>query len=108
MRAGGTFPRVPGGFRMPLFRPVRHRPGTHAMSSPSSNITSVRKETRQFAPPPEFAARAHVQSLADYERLWQKAKDDPEGFWGEQAESLHWFRRWTKVLDWKEPHAKWF
>ena len=38
----------------------------------------------------------------------QRAKDDPEGFWAEQAESLAWFKRWDKVLDWNEPHAQWF
>ncbi len=35
-------------------------------------------------------------------------KGDPEGFWAEQAETLHWFKPWDKVLDWNEPHAKWF
>ncbi len=79
------------------------------MSSPAgSNITSVLKETRKFPPSAEFASQAHIKSLADYEKLWERAKDDSEGFWAEQAESLHWFRRWDKVLDWKEPHAQWF
>jgi PAS domain S-box-containing protein len=79
------------------------------MSSLSTgNIESVLKEDRHFAPPRGFAARAHVKSLADYERLWQRARDDPEGFWGEQAESLTWVRRWDKVLVWDEPHAQWF
>src|SRR5438105_9376607 len=79
------------------------------MSSPAApNITSVLKETRQFPPPAEFAAKAHIKSLAEYERLWKKAADDPEGFWAEQAESLHWFTKWNRVLEWKEPFAKWF
>jgi acetyl-CoA synthetase len=79
------------------------------MSSPAgSNITSILKETRIFPPPAEFAAKAHIQSAADHEKLWQRAKDDPEGFWAEQAESLHWFKRWDKVLVWNEPHAQWF
>ena len=72
------------------------------------NITSVLKETRKFPPPAEFAAKAHIKSVADYEKLWQKAKDDPEGFWAERAEMLTWFRRWDKVLEWNEPFAKWF
>jgi acetyl-CoA synthetase len=78
------------------------------MSSPASNITSVLKETRVFPPPPAFAANAFVKSPVEYDLLWKRAKDDPEGYWGEQAESLHWFKRWDKVLVWNEPHAQWF
>ncbi len=78
------------------------------MPSPSANITSVLKETRVFPPPAEFAAHAFITSSAEYERLWLRAKDNPEGFWSEQAESLHWFRRWDRVLVWNEPHAQWF
>jgi acetyl-CoA synthetase len=78
------------------------------MSSPSANITSVLKESRKFLPAAEFVAKAHVKSLAEYERIWQRGKDDPEGFWGEQAEQLHWFQRWEQVLVWNEPHAQWF
>jgi acetyl-CoA synthetase len=79
------------------------------MTSPApSHITSVLKETRSFAPPPEFAAQAHIKSVGEYEALWRKAKDDPESFWADQADSLTWFQRWDRVLDWQEPHAKWF
>lgn len=78
------------------------------MSSPNTNITSVLKESRKFPPSAEFAAKAHVKSMAEYEKLWQRGKDDPEVFWAEQAASLHWFKKWTKVLDWNEPFAKWF
>jgi acetyl-CoA synthetase len=77
-------------------------------SGPAANITSVLREKRVFPPPPDFGARAHIKSLADYERLWQQARDDPRGFWAEQAESLHWVRRWDEVLIWNEPHAQWF
>jgi acetyl-CoA synthetase len=78
------------------------------MSSPATNITSVLKETRLFPPPPEFSANAHVKSAADYDRMWQRAKDDPEAFWAQQAEGLHWFKKWDSVLVWKEPHCRWF
>jgi acetyl-CoA synthetase len=74
----------------------------------STNITSVLKETRQFPPSADFAAAAHIKSLSEYEKLFNQAKDDPEGFWAKQAESLHWFKKWDTVLSWKEPHAQWF
>lgn len=78
------------------------------MSTSATNITSVLKETRQFPPSAAFAAQAHIKSRADYEKLWQRAKDDPQGFWGEQAQSLHWFQPFKQVLVWNEPHAQWF
>ncbi|MFN4259221.1 MAG: acetate--CoA ligase [Gemmataceae bacterium] len=79
------------------------------MSSPvSANITSVLKETRIFPPPPEFSAKAHIKSAAEYEKLRKWAEDDPEGFWAKQAERLHWFQKWDQVLVWNEPHAQWF
>jgi acetyl-CoA synthetase len=74
----------------------------------SANITSVLKESRKFPPPADFAAQAHIKSLAEYERVWQQARSDPEGFWAEKAKELHWFKRWDKVLVWNEPHAQWF
>jgi acetyl-CoA synthetase len=75
----------------------------------SSPIESVLRESRRFPPPADFAARAHIKSEADYEHRWQRGKDDPEGFWAEQAErKLHWFTKWHRVLEWKPPHAKWF
>src|SRR5262249_29979577 len=78
------------------------------MSSPSTNITSVLKETRSFPPSAEFSRQAHVPSMEAYEKLYESAKADPEAFWAQQAESLHWFRKWDKVLEWNEPFAKWF
>ncbi len=72
------------------------------------SITSVLQETRVFPPPEAFASKAHISGLAQYEALWDRAKDDPEGFWGEQARSLHWDQPWDKVLDWQPPFAKWF
>jgi acetyl-CoA synthetase len=77
-------------------------------SAAPSHITSVLKEQRTFLPPPEFAARARINSLAVCEKLWQRARDDPEGFWSDLADTLHWDRRWDRVLVWNEPHAQWF
>ncbi len=78
------------------------------MSSPTPNITSVLKETRTFAPSAEFVAQANVKGAAEYEKLWKRAADDPTGFWAEQAESLTWFKKWDKVLEWNAPFSKWF
>ena len=71
-------------------------------------IESTMHENRVFPPPPEFAANAHVKSFEEYEKLYAEAAADPEGFWAKQAEELHWFKKWDTVLEWNEPHAKWF
>ncbi|HKM56335.1 MAG TPA: AMP-binding protein, partial [Isosphaeraceae bacterium] len=80
-----------------------------ATETSSGSITSVLQETRVFPPPAEFSQSAHIKSLEEYQELWNRAKDDPEGFWGEQAKKhLSWFRTWDKVLDWNLPFARWF
>ena len=40
--------------------------------------------------------------------MLKRALDDPEGFWGEVAQGLHWFKPWNKVFEWKYPFFKWF
>ena len=72
------------------------------------SITSVLHETRKFPPPADFTAQAHIRSEEQYQQLWQRAKDDPAGFWGDMAENLHWFRKWDKVIDGQMPNTKWF
>jgi len=62
-----------------------------------------------FAPPAEFSKAASTKSMQEYERLYKSAQDQPEAFWAEQAKNLHWFKPWTKVLDWSNPpFAQWF
>lgn len=71
-------------------------------------IESTLTENRLFPPPAEFASEAHVKSFKEYEKLYAEAAKNPEAFWAKQAEQLDWFQKWDKVLEWKEPHAKWF
>ncbi|QLE56971.1 acetate--CoA ligase [Nostoc sp. TCL26-01] len=77
------------------------------MSQPT--IESILQENRLFQPPGEFSQNAHIQSIADYQNLYDKAKADPQKFWAELAETeLHWFQKWDTILDWQPPFAKWF
>jgi acetyl-CoA synthetase len=71
-------------------------------------IESVLNESRVFPPPAEFSANAHIKSFEEYEKIYTEAAENPEAFWAEAAESLHWFKKWERVLEWNEPHAKWF
>ena len=63
-----------------------------------------------YAPSQEFVSKARVQGMEGYRELYDRAAADPEGFWGQLAESeLHWFEKWNRVLDWSNPpFAKWF
>jgi acetyl-CoA synthetase len=74
----------------------------------STNIDSILHENRSFAPSEEFSSHAHVKNMAEYEALYKRAAEDPEGFWADIAKDLHWFKPWDKVLEWNAPWAKWF
>jgi acetyl-CoA synthetase len=62
-----------------------------------------------YPPSAEFARRAHVNSMDKYRELCRRAEQDPETFWGEVAErEIHWFEKWSSVLEWNAPFARWF
>ncbi|KAF0184535.1 MAG: acetyl-CoA synthetase [Nitrospirae bacterium] len=68
-------------------------------------------EDRTFPPSDDFRSKAHIKSMEEYEALYKRAEEDPEGYWAEKAESqLTWFKKWDKVLEWDftKPDIKWF
>jgi len=73
-----------------------------------TSFQSLLNEVRVIPPPEEFAAKAHLRSLEDYESLYRRSIENPEEFWAAAAGELHWFEPWQKVLEWNEPWAKWF
>ncbi|QDU37262.1 Acetyl-coenzyme A ligase [Maioricimonas rarisocia] len=75
----------------------------------SHNIESVLHEERRFPPPSDFAAQAHISSEEQYQQMWQQAKDDPAGFWGEIARSqLEWMEPFETTCEGEMPDTKWF
>ena len=47
--------------------------------------------------------------LQDWEATAERARQDPQAFWAEEAEELEWFQKWDKVLDdSNKPFYKWF
>ena len=44
-----------------------------------------------------------------YDAVYERSLRDPEGFWGEAAAQVHWFKRWERVLDDSNPpFYRWF
>jgi len=78
------------------------------MSQSAGSLDTVMQEARKFPPPAEFAQRARIGSYEAYEKLYAEAAADSEAFWAKQAAELHWFKPFTKTLEWNEPFAKWF
>jgi acetyl-CoA synthetase len=76
--------------------------------APPVNIDSTLHEDRRFECPPDFARRAHIKSLAEYEALYRESLDQPDQFWSRAASELHWFKKWDSVIEWQCPWAKWF
>ena len=46
---------------------------------------------------------------ASYETFYRRSIEEPEAFWAEEAEFIHWNKRWERVLDFdRPPFARWF
>ena len=78
-------------------------------SAHGHNIQSTLNETRRFPPPQEFTALANISSEEQYQAMYNRAKDDPAGFWGDLAkEHISWFKPFDTALEGKMPNSKWF
>jgi acetyl-CoA synthetase len=72
-------------------------------------IDHVLEEKRHFEPDEEFVKRAQLKSINEYEKLYERSIEDPEGFWSEMASELHWFKKWDRVLNADDPpFYRWF
>jgi propionyl-CoA synthetase len=44
-----------------------------------------------------------------YDEAYRQSIQDPNAFWGKQAEACHWYKKWDKVLDdSNKPFYRWF
>jgi acetyl-CoA synthetase len=77
-------------------------------TSDGTNMESLLRENRVFQPPAEFASKAHITSVEQYEAMYRRSVEEPEAFWAEAAGELEWFAPWDKVLDGEMGSAKWF
>ena len=68
------------------------------------------EEKKVFDPPDGIKMKAYIKRMEDYRELYQRSLKDPDGFWGELADHLDWYKKWDKVLeyDFDKPDIKWF
>jgi len=74
----------------------------------NTNMDSLLRENRVFSPAKEFSAKAHIGSLEQYESMYRRSIEDPNGFWAQAAGELDWFQRWSEVQSGDISHAQWF
>lgn len=80
------------------------------MSTATSTIESVLVENRVFPPPADFAAKARISGMEQYQALCDEAERDYEGYWARLArENVVWTKSFTQVLDQSNaPFYQWF
>ena len=79
--------------------------------SEEKTIDVLQIEGGTFAPSLEFSKKAYVKNIKEYEDMYRRSIQDPEGFWSEQAEKmLLWYKKWSRTLEYnfEKPEIKWF
>jgi acetyl-CoA synthetase len=69
----------------------------------SESFENLSYEDRTFPPTDSFIKNANAKS-----DIYQEADTDRLAFWEKQANRLHWDTKWSQVVDWQLPFAKWF
>ncbi|WP_027881867.1 acetate--CoA ligase [Meiothermus rufus] len=64
----------------------------------------LKTELRYQAP----AALREAANVPDFQAEYTRSLQDPEGFWGAQAQRFHWFRPYERVMEWNFPDHRWF
>jgi acetyl-CoA synthetase len=102
-KSGGQGADRDRGSRPAPAPPAAPKPTAGGPAAPQT-IAALLDEARAYPPEPDFTKQANVSS----DSIYAEAEGDLEGFWAKQAESLDWFVKWNRVLEWNPPHAKWF
>jgi len=69
----------------------------------NESFENLSYEDRTFLPSESFVKNANAKS-----DIYDEANKDRLAFWEKQANRLHWDKKWSQVVDWQLPFAKWF
>lgn len=81
------------------------------MTSESASFDSIMHETRTIEPAQWIKDGAWVNSMEQYQEMYERSVADPEGFWADMAsELIYWEKPWEEVLRWEfeTPQIEWF
>jgi len=73
------------------------------MTQASTDVTTVPVDSN-------FASQSHCNA-EQYEQMYKRSIEDPDGFWSEIAEQFHWEKKWDTVRDFTfndNVDIKWF
>ena len=67
---------------------------------------TINEKSEMIIPDEDVVKNANV---TEYEKMYDYSIKNREKYWAEQAENLHWVKKWDRVLDEsKKPFYKWF
>ncbi len=81
------------------------------MAEEKKSMTSLASMGKVFDIPKELAEKAHINSMDQYEKMYKRSIEDPEGFWSDMAdEHIEFFKKADKILeaDMVEANIAWF
>jgi len=84
------------------------------MGTEQKAIDSLMTEKRTFPPPQDIQQNAYVNSMQQYQKMWESSINEPDAFWLEQARQLSWFKEPTRALEYtwdtqnRNIHHTWF
>ena len=63
-----------------------------------------------FSPTQTASKNAHIPSFDRYDEIYKRSIDDPENFWAETAQRIHWIKPWDTVrnFDFVQGRIEWF
>ena len=84
------------------------------MAESAKGMQSLMVETRKFPPQTSVQSNAYVNSMTQYQQMWEQSLNQSDSFWLEQAKMLTWFKAPTIGLDYtwetksRKVEHKWF
>ena len=63
-----------------------------------------------FFPTQNASKNAHIPSFDRYDEIYKRSIEDPENFWAETAQRIHWIKPWDTVrnFDFVQGRIEWF